>query len=242
MKPLRIITIRFNIPIKGHEIPAFRGALAQKVGLEHEWFHNHNNETDGFHYRYPRIQYKRHRGKPMLVCIENGIEEIQKYFSKPDWNLSFSGQTHKMGIEELRVHQFDIRVMEKMNTYRIKNWIALNNKNYKAYQNGSPIEQLQILERSLAGHIISFTKGIKFRPEKRFEVKIDSFPETRPVKLKGMTTLGFNLTFKTDLFLPNFIGLGKAVSKGYGVVMQERRNRRKPVVIENDIENFKKEL
>lgn len=228
MKSLRIITIRFNTPIKGHEIPAFRGALAQKVGLEHEWFHNHDNETNGFHYRYPRIQYKRHRGKPMLVCIENGIEEVQKYFSKSDWSLTFGGETHKMGIEELRVHQFDIRVMEKMNTYRIKNWIALNNKNHKAYQNGTLIEQLQILEGSLSGHIISFLKGIDYRPEQRFKVSIDSFPETRPVKIKGITTMGFNLTFKTDLFLPNFIGLGKGVSKGYGVVTQKSKKQNNP--------------
>jgi hypothetical protein len=38
-----------------------------------------------------------------------------------------------------------------------------------------------------------------------------------------MTTMGFNVNFKTNLFLPNFIGLGKGVSKGYGVVLQERK-------------------
>ena len=223
MKELRLITIRFNIPIKGHEIPAFRGALIRKVGLEHEWFHNHNNETNNFHYRYPRIQYKRHRGKPMLVCLENGIEEIQKYFSQSDWSLGFSGETHKMGIEELRIHQFDIRVMDKMRTYSIKNWIALNDSNHKAYTEGSASEQIEILERSLAGHIISFTKGIDYKPETRFEVKLSGFPQAHPVKISNMTTMGFNVNFKTNLFLPNFIGLGKGVSKGYGMVLQERK-------------------
>jgi hypothetical protein len=38
-----------------------------------------------------------------------------------------------------------------------------------------------------------------------------------------MTTMGFNVNFKTNLFLPNFIGLGKGVSKGYGVVLQEQK-------------------
>lgn len=225
MKQLRLITIRFNIPIKGYEIPAFRGALVRKVGREHEWFHNHNNETNGFHYRYPRIQYKRHRGKPMLVCLENGIEEIQKYFSQSDWSLEFSGENHKMGIEELRVHQFDIRVMDKMHTYQIKNWIALNDRNHKAYMEGSPVEQIEILEKSLAGHIISFTKGIDYKPEARFDVKLDGFPETHPVKIKNITTMGFNVAFKTNLFLPNFIGLGKGVSKGYGVVFEKRNTK-----------------
>ena len=228
MKQLRLITIRFNTPIKGHEIPAFRSALAHKVGLEHEWFHNHNNETNGFHHRYPRIQYKRHRGKPMLVCLENGIEEIQKYFSQSDWSLDFGGQTHQMGINELRVHPFDIRIMETMNTYSIKNWMALNEANHKAYTNGSPIEQIEILEKSLAGHIISFLKGIDCKLDNRFNLKLDGFPETRPVKIKGITSMGFNVTFKTDVFLPNFIGLGKSVSKGYGVVLEQRNTKRMP--------------
>jgi hypothetical protein len=38
-----------------------------------------------------------------------------------------------------------------------------------------------------------------------------------------MTTMGFNVNFKTNLFLPNFIGLGKGMSKGYSVVLQEQK-------------------
>jgi hypothetical protein len=164
----------------------------------------------------------------MLVCLENGIEEIQKYFSQSDWSLEFSGETHKMGIEELHVHQFDIRVMETINTYSIKNWIALNDSNHKAYIEGSPTEKIEILEKSLAGHIVSFTKGIDYKPETRFEVKLNGFPQTHPVKIKKMTTMGFNVDSKTDLFLPNFIGLGKGVSKGYGVVTQKRTRKINP--------------
>jgi hypothetical protein len=43
-----------------------------------------------------------------------------------------------------------------------------------------------------------------------------------------MTTMGFNVDSKTDLFLPNFIGLGKGVSKGYGVVTQKRTRKINP--------------
>jgi len=30
--------------------------------------------------------------------------------------------------------------------------------------------------------------------------------------------LGFNITFSTNVFIPNNIGLGKSVSLGYGIV------------------------
>jgi hypothetical protein len=47
--------------------------------------------------------------------------------------------------------------------------------------------------------------------------------QTHPVKISNMTTMGFNVNFKTNLFLLNFIGLGKGVSKGYGIVLQKRK-------------------
>jgi CRISPR-associated protein Cmr1 len=39
--------------------------------------------------------------------------------------------------------------------------------------------------------------------------------------------MGFNVDSKTDLFLPNFIGLGKGVSKGYGVMIENKLSRLK---------------
>ena len=86
MKKLRVMTVAFDTTIEPYEIPAFRGAIAAKVGLEHEWFHNHNNEglkqvpnhldayvesQQQYHNRYPLIQYKisanRHQKRPMLI-------------------------------------------------------------------------------------------------------------------------------------------------------------------------------
>ena len=60
-KALRLLSVTFQSTIEPWELPQFRGAMAHKVGLEHEWFHNHNNEDPDkpkLHYRYPLIQYK----------------------------------------------------------------------------------------------------------------------------------------------------------------------------------------
>jgi len=35
MKKLRVMTVAFDTTIEPYEIPAFRGAIASKVGLEH---------------------------------------------------------------------------------------------------------------------------------------------------------------------------------------------------------------
>jgi len=41
MNKLKYLKVLFEGEIAAHEIPAFRGAIAQKVGLGHILFHNH---------------------------------------------------------------------------------------------------------------------------------------------------------------------------------------------------------
>lgn len=87
MKTLKVMRVSFDLPIKREEIAAFRGALAHKVGLEHEWFHNHNNAEgaqNGYHYRYARVQYKYHNGYPLVVFLEDGVAEAHRLFAQSD--------------------------------------------------------------------------------------------------------------------------------------------------------------
>jgi hypothetical protein len=78
------------------------------------------------------------------------------------------------------------------------------------------------LEKTLTGNILAFAKGVEWTVDKQIEVKIREFKEPRTVKLKANDMIGFNVNFSTNIFLPNFIGLGKGVSKGYGIIRQQR--------------------
>jgi hypothetical protein len=50
MKNLRILQVAFDTEIQPYELPYFSGAVARKVGIEHEWFHNHDNTTCLIHF------------------------------------------------------------------------------------------------------------------------------------------------------------------------------------------------
>lgn len=43
MKKLRLLAVSFDTHINPWDLNKFRGAVSRKVGLEHEWFHNHDN-------------------------------------------------------------------------------------------------------------------------------------------------------------------------------------------------------
>ncbi len=223
MKRLKVLTVVFDTEFQSWEIPALRGAIVDKVGRENILFHNHLR--DGFLYKYPLIQYKSINKRPAILCLDLGVDEIHKYFEQKDWSVLIGDKQLEMKIYKLNLNQFTMQVWDKRYRYTIRNWIALNQENVgKFFALESLSERLQFLEKTLIGNIISFAKGISWDVDRTIELNIINMQEPRPVRLKANTLYGFNLEFSTNVFLPDYIGLGKAVSKGFGVVHFKKLN------------------
>lgn len=232
---IRVLNVVFDTILGEDELCIFRGALAERVGLEHDWFHNHNNSDEGsqFYYRYPLIQYKLKGNQPMLVCIGQGVHAASMFFEQEDWSLTMKGQYRRLEIEELRLKKYVLSVAPLEGDalpykYRIKRWQALNQNNYSKYpqQNGLRI-MVDFLESLLANHIISFAKGIQWRIPERFEVQISEMYPVRYPRFKGIRPMVFDFTFESNLLLPDFIGIGKGVSLGYGTIKRIRSRKRR---------------
>lgn len=231
MHKLRTLAVTFDTSLNPWELPRFRGAMAWKVGLEHDWFHNHNNETGGLHHRYPLIQYKvsPHNGgfRPMLLCLDQGIEEAHHFFSQPDWSLELRQSAHSdtayqtlpLRIAHLHVNQYTLNTWDRDFHYRLHNWQALNTEHYLTYRDLDGIaERFQFLENILASHILSFARGVGWTLDRRFNVCITKLLSEKYVQYKGVNVLSFSLEFKADVSLPEWVGLGKGGSVGFGVV------------------------
>lgn len=222
MKPVRILSVAFDTEIAAHETPAFRGAVIEKVGLEHELFHNHNNDPSAkvaYHYRYPLVQYKRQRRKPSIVFIDKGVDEAQHFFMQPDWELTFAGRHYNASISDLKVRTYHLGVTDEPHYYTLRHWAALNQENYEHFSRlESLAEQVKMLEGILAGHILGFANGVGHRFRRRFDLSILHILGRRFQPFEGVGMLTFDLRFKADVMLPGYIGLGRGVSRGFGVV------------------------
>lgn len=217
---IRILTIVFSGEIAPHEIPAFRGALAEKAGRRHVLFHNHVDS--GYRYGYPLIQYKRVGRQPAVICLGEGVDEIHHFFSRPDWRLHLSGRMLEMRVDRLDLREHRLQLTPNLHRYRMHRWLGLNQENYAEYRQIADREaQRAFLTRKLTGNLLSFAKGIDWwlSPDERIEVELRSISPPKPCKLKGITLMGMPVEFETNLPLPHLIGLGKGVSKGYGVVL-----------------------
>lgn len=222
MKKIRLLSVIFDTRLKGHELPAFRGAIIDKVGKENILFHNHLGNK-GFLYRYPLIQYKIIGRNPAIICVDYGIDEMQKYFNNKTWDIQISDRLLEMKIKKLIMNQFEVQIGGKNIDYNLYNWIALNQDNYENYKSlPDLISKVEFLERTLTGNILSFAKGIDWTVDNKISLKIYDIINTRSTTLKGKKILGFDIAFSTNVVLPDFIGLGKSVSLGFGIVRQAR--------------------
>ena len=219
----RIIVITFNNQIQPWEVSKFRGAIIEKVGREHDIFHNHNNEHNeseaGYYYRYPLIQYRYHKGNPQLICIQHGIEEIQQLFSKPDWVIQIGERTEKLRIKDLSLKNIEVKTVDYQCNYQLQHWLPFNAKNYMQYNALEyEIERIQFLEQILTGHILAFAEGVGWKIEEKLNVRIKRIVKEKKVPFKRTKALAINLDFSVNATLPFQAGLGKGVARGFGLL------------------------
>jgi len=224
---MRLLTISFDTTIRPWEVPAFRGAVARHVGFDHDLYHNHNNanglDTPEYLHRYPLIQYKQHRGHPMLICLEAGVEALQHFFAQPNFTLDMGPLSRPMRVARLdmRHHDFDSR--NEVCRYHLRDWLALNEDNYAAYQqcNGL-LDQVALLERILQNQLVALCYAFGHAPPDALEVRIQDLRERRWADYKDLKLWCFSLEFTARINLPNFLGIGKGASTGWGILRKLR--------------------
>ncbi len=217
MVKIKILRVIFDFDIQIREIPAFRAAVIEKVGRENILFHNHLGQN--FRYGYPLIQYKAIRGNPAIVCINEGSEEVLKFFEQTDWDIVLNGRKVEAEIKHLSFDYFSCGISEKAQRYKIHNWFALNEDNFKTFCNLKEEKaKRNFLENIMIGNILSFAKGIQWTVADRIQLTITRIPQGHLFSFKNHQMVGFYLDFVTNVNLPEHIGLGKSVARGFGLI------------------------
>lgn len=217
IKKIRFLQVQFENEIEPWEVPAFRGAIIATVGKEHILFHNHEKES--FRYGYPLIQYKEINRKPMIISLDEGIEEIHFFFQNMQIGLMLGVRPYELRINKLLLDQITLKISEFQYNYSIRNWIALNQENYQSFISITSLaEKLTFLEKTLTGNILSFAKGVGWTIDQPIIVKVTQFDNPKSISLKGRKILGFNIKFSSNVLLPDLIGLGKSSALGFGLV------------------------
>lgn len=202
-----------NIHLNTRDSEKIRGYLGNKY-KELDILHNH--QGDKFIYRYPKVQYKVIKNDLMIIGINEACKEVSK--------IGLLDDEVKIEDRNINIYEKDISIKTQgfgLNndyiTYRfISPWVALNQKNIKQYRNSNDIEKEEILKKILIGNIISMSKGINYTVEGEIKCWINL--KKIDVNIKNIKHTAFVGEFKVNFRIPDYLGIGKNVSKGFGTI------------------------
>ncbi len=207
-----------NVNLNKSQIHKFRGYVGN-VFAKYDLIHNHDPETGKNIYRYPLIQFKIIDDTPAIIALtEKAVEIFTEIFMKLD-EIIIDDKRIPVNEKDLKIEETDFGFSDEILFYEFINpWISLNQKNFVAYKLKSEKEKNDLLKRILIGNILSMSKYLDLHLNK--EQKIDVDLKVRQVQaiLKGKKMIGFKGVFKTNFIIPDYVGLGKSVSRGFGTV------------------------
>ncbi len=181
----------------------------------------HNHYADGTtRYAYPLVQYKVIDHIPVLVGFQEGAELLVSLFLKIR-ELNIEGKHFSVQAKNIQQKQFELTVNQQLYNYTFKTlWMALNQENFKKYLHLDEGKKAEFLNKQLQNNILSFYKGLSYRTNER--IMAITRLEEKQTLFKDQPMLAFSGEFTTNAFLPEWAGIGKSVSRGFGTVGQTK--------------------
>lgn len=203
-----IAVFKNNKKFGNRDAEKLRGYIGNKY-KEEILFHNHLSEIN-FNYHSSKIQYKVINGNLAMIGIDEGADLIISHVCNIK---SIEIQDEKIPVYvEVTLKMPELKVDDKFYKYRFETlWIALNNENYIKYKNGN-----FNLNSQICNNIIEIFKMCKIQADKKIEVR-GNFSEI-VIQKRDTKMLGFSGEFEMNVELPDYIGIGKRKSIGFGTI------------------------
>ncbi len=200
-------------PREAHYLRGYIGNLFKEKS---QLLHNHL-EANKFNYKYPLVQYKVIDNIAYIIGINEGAKLLQELFHKVN-KLELQDRILPVYTKNILSKEENFGEVENQIKYEfITPWIALNSNNYKKYKiTSEKMEKIQMLQSILVGNILSLCKGLEYTVTKRIIVDLDIWKVD--INYKNVEMIGFYGNFTCNIQLPDFLGLGKSVSRGFGTI------------------------
>ncbi len=190
-----------------------RAAIAS-IKPELDLLHQHGRE--GLIYRYPRILYRVDDQGPEIVAVAEGIEVLSALtLVGVDLRL---GATYRHVLEAtLNITERHLGLMRSTYAYHLATpWLALNQENHVRFGGMSETQRSQLLDVQVANNCLSLAKSFGLR----ITTRLVGHARVRPIPvwMKDVQMTGFLGEIRINFSVPEGLGLGKSVSKGFGAI------------------------
>lgn len=219
--------IRYSNEIRFSELAQLRSAILRSMQYNaNVLFHNHI-DSQKLRYAYPLIQYKRINKKAAILCMNEGVNVIGEHLSSQSTRIELNGVPMTLEIENVSPKITTIQAWEDaVFKYNVRRWLPLNSENYEKFCSiDNYIERVAFIEKILTANILSFFKGAGVTLERDIKCNILDLSEPKLLRFKKTKLMSFDVYFSSNATLPDYIGIGRHVSVGFGTVVQEKKAR-----------------
>ncbi len=172
---------------------------------------------------YPRIQVKVLDEEIFIIGLNQGVDPIMKIKDEIK-ELNFGDITFKVEDCNLEESAQLFNLTSNLIKYKfISNWVALNNSTNNKYQNMNDANRLEFLNKLLGENIVFLAREVGFDFEKNIFSRIN-ISSLEPISEDQKGWGAFQGEFYSNIILPNYIGIGNGITRGYGTIFGENRD------------------
>lgn len=222
MFTIEVMQIKYkDFKMSVRESARLRGAVSSKFPA-HTLLHHHVG-PNRLLYHYPLIQYKVIKGRPIIIGVEKGIMVLTDIYQ--DIGKLHFHNTKKTDIEsEISIEKTNkaFGICDSLIEYHfLTPWLGLNQKNHKTYLSVDNLQREKLLVSIIIGNILSLSKAVNYNVQEKIYGYLNLSPCR--VKFKNKIMIGFKGRFLVNFNLPDLLGIGKSVARGFGTI-EENKN------------------
>ena len=167
---------------------------------------------------YPRIQVKILNEQIYFVAISEGVDSIKDILPNLD-ALDFGNITFEVSDTEIEEQEDYFKPLSKLISYRfVTPWIALNQATGNRYRSLKNEERASYLNNLLGQNIVFISREMGLELEKNIFIKV-KLPSLSPKTVDENNWGAFDGEFETNFVLPNYLGIGNGITRGYGTIL-----------------------
>lgn len=193
-----------------------RGFFAAKFT---EYTELHRDEADTFIHRYPVVQFKIIDDVPTVTGINEGAEFLKEICDESR-EIRPGAETCPIVGRGIAIKDEEFGISDTIRSYEfLTPWLAFSQENFrKFYKLKGKEERDGFVRKILIQNIGSLSKSLGYEVPAPITCTTNlHFQKDRIGDVSDMTFTG---KFQANFLIPDYLGIGKSVSHGFGTVQQ----------------------
>ena len=168
-------------------------------------------------YLYPRVQVKILNEQIYIVGINEGVDPVLSLVNNLEL-FNFGDITVKIEKIDIEQNKDPVSLVDKLLRYRfVTPWVALNAGSNKKFRGIGADNKIVFLNKLLGQNLLFLSKELGLDTESKIYTKVE-VESMDPHNHEENGWRSFNGEFRTNFMLPNFIGFGNGITRGFGSI------------------------